>query len=175
MEELWDDYLNYLIWRCHLDDDRGYEKLFWILHNTNFLYMLDRDDNRSADGIELRDDYEIPYEYKKYKYEFMDRPCSVLEMLIGLAIRVDDNIIGDPAEEHPEEFFWKMIDNLGLDKFKRNRYEDHDVTKILEKWMLRKFDKNGRGSPFPIKYDHRDQRKLEIWDQMNTYVSEEYY
>lgn len=174
MEELWDDYLEYLIWRCGIQNKRSYGRLFYILHNLEFDYVLERDDNRAEDGMELRDYYVIPDEYIYLSDRFMNRACSVLEMLIGLAVRVDDEIIGDPAEEHPEEFFWKMIKNLGLDKFKGNRYSENDVIYIVNRWMNRGFEKDGRGSPFPIKYDTRDQRSLEIWDQMNSYINENY-
>lgn len=176
MEELWDDYLLYLLWRCNLQENKKYNRLFHILHEIPFVYVLERDGNRSDDGIELRDDYDILEEYKNYFEEFMNRDCSVLEMLIALAIRVDDDIIGDPAEEHPEKFFLEMIENLGLDVFWGNAYmfDDQKVEKILDKWMYRRFNKNGRGSPFPVKNDKRDQRELEIWDQVNSYINENY-
>lgn len=175
MDELWDDYLQYLIWRCHLEYMRKYSRLFACLHAIPFTWTLDRDDNREADGIELRDGYSIPSEYSKYEDEFRDHWCSVLEMLIALAIRVDDDLIGDPAEEHPEEFFMVMIRNLGLDIYKGNRYSKEDVIKIVDRWLWREFDRSGRGSPFPLKYVRTDQRKVEIWDQMSSYVSENYY
>lgn len=177
MEELWDDYLQYLIWRGGLEKFTRYGNLFAILHNIKFTYIIDRDENRADAGIELRDDYEIPDEYRKMRRIvdcFYDRPCSVLEMLIALSIRVDDEFIGDPAEEHPDVFFMEMIKNLGLDKIISNRYREDDVIKIVDRWLDRKFDSDGRGSPFPVKYSHRDQRCVEIWDQMNAYISEYY-
>lgn len=174
MDELWDDYLQYLIWRGGLQRYVKYGRLFEIMHDINFNCILERDDNRYDDGVELRDEYTIPDDYYDFINEFMNRPCSVLEMLLGLAIRVDDEFIGDPAEEHPEIFFMEMIKNLGLDRFKGDRYRDVDVVKIVLRWINREFEKDGRGSPFPIKYDCRDQRYLEIWDQMNVYISENY-
>lgn len=175
MDELWDDYLQYLIWRCGLQKMTRYGRLFGILHHINFEYVLERDDNRDGDGVELRNKYEIPYGFSvELEEAFYTQKCSVLEMLIALAIRVDDEFIGDPAEEHPEEFFMVMIKNLGLDKFNGNRYREDDVIRIIDRWMRRDFEKDGCGSPFPMKYDRRDQRDLEIWEQMNGYISENY-
>lgn len=176
MDELWDDYLLYLIWRGGLQNMTKYSRLFEILHNIKFIWLIDRDENREGDGIELRDDYEYHNETLEDKdiVNFMDHWCSVLEMMIGLSIRVDDEFIGDPADEHPEEFFMEMIENLGLDVYKGKRYREEDVIKIVRKWLERKFDRNGNGSPFPVKNDCRDQRKLEIWDQMNSYIYENY-
>lgn len=175
MDALWDDYLQYLIWRCGLQKMSRYSRLFEILHRTKFDFVLERDDNREDDGIELRDDYDIPDDYEEIVIEnFFDKDCSVMEMLVGLAIRVDDEFIGDPAEEHPEEFFMEMLENLGLLVYKGNRYREDDVVRILRRWMDREFDRKGVGSPFPLKKRCRDQRKVEIWDQMNAYISENY-
>lgn len=174
MEELWDDYFLYLIWRCHLEKEKKLTTVFIILHGTEFFYIMDRDDNRAGDGIELRYDYEIPPEYDIYANEFINRPCSVFEMMIGLAIRVDLEIIGDPAEEHPEKFFMEMIENLGLDLIGNPHHLENTVNKILQRWLNREFDEDGSGSPFPVIRDRRDQRKLEIYDQMNSYISENY-
>lgn len=174
MEELWDDYLNYLIWKGHLERMDLYSKLFLELHNMEFVWEIERDENRAADGVDLRDDYEIPDEYSGMIDDFMDRPCSVLEMLIGLAIRVDNDIVGDPAEAHPEKFFMEMIENLGLDKYTNLRFDDGAVHIRVDRWMDRKFTSHGLGGLFPVYHDQRDQRNLEIWDQMNSYVNENY-
>lgn len=155
---------------------KHYGRLFEILHNIDFEYILERDENRESDGIDLRDDFYIPdcFDFE-LEMAFYGRKCSVFEMLLALSIRVDDEIIGDPAEEHPEKFFIEMIENLGLGIFRGDRYRDEYVIEIVQKWMDRKFNKKGGGSPFPMKHDRRDQRKLEIWDQMNAYISENYY
>lgn len=175
MEELWDDYFQYLIWRCGLQRMTKLTNVFAILHNIPFTYVLERDDNREEDGIDLREDYTPPNGYDmKIIMDFYAKRCSVFEMLIGLAIRVDDEFIGDPAEEHPEDFFIEMLENLGLTKFVGKRYREKDVINIVQRWLDRRFDKDGRGSPFPVHHDHRDQRKIEIWDQMNAYISENY-
>lgn len=175
MDELWDDYLQYLIWRGGLEKMIQYEKLFDILHHIDFTWIIERDDNRAEAGICLRDNYDIPYDFTEEEIdEFMNRRCSVLEMLLALAIKVDDDIIGDPAEEHPEKFFMEMIKNLGLDKFKGDRYSKYGVIKIVNNWLNRNFNRDGTGSPFPVKRNHKDQRRLEIWDQMNAYIIENY-
>lgn len=178
MKELWEDYLQYLIWRCGLQEFRGWGGLFGFLHNIEFIYILDRDGNRYDDGIRLRDDYEIPEEfadgYNNYDdliNEFMDKPCSVFEMLIALSIRVDDEFIGDPKEEHPEEFFMIMLRNLRLDKFRNCSRECGDIISV---WLDRRFDRDGRGSPFPLKRPIGNQRDVEIWDQMMAYINENY-
>lgn len=174
MNKLWDDYLQWLLWRCGLERERRYDRLFESLHGMDFIYCLDRDENREVDGLDLRDQYEIPSIYREYDKDFYNKKCSVMEMLVALAIRVDDDIVGDPGEEHPEEFFMEMIKNLGLGAHKDNRFRKADVECIIYRWMRRKFRSNGEESPFPVRDDPRDQRDLEIWDQVNSYINENY-
>lgn len=176
IDELWDDYLQYLIWRGNLEKFKEYSCLFAILHNIDFWYDIPRDENREADGADLRNDYNIPEEWysEELREAFDNHWTSVFEVLLALAIRVDDEYIGDPSEEHPEDFFMEMIKNLGLDVFIGKRYKESDVQKIITRWLSREFKRNGEGSPFPLQYNDRDQRDLEIWDQMNCYISENY-
>lgn len=175
MNELWDDYLEYLIWRGNLERFTKFSRLFEILHNIEFRYVMERDENREADGMNLRDDYTIPDDYSIEQVgTFMDRRVSVLEVLIALAIRVDDDYIGDPNEEHPEVFFMEMLENLGLSAFKWKQYNENNVRKIVNVWLDREFARNGVGSPFPLYNSRRDQRTLEIWDQMKAYINERY-
>lgn len=178
MEELWEDYLQYLIWVGHLEKFRDFENLFELLHNIEFTWSIERDENRAGDGMELRDNYNIPIEISHNENllieEFMNRSCSVLEMLIGLAIRVDDEFLGDPAEPHPEEFFWEMIKNLELDNYPNRRFDYYKIKNKIQKWLDRDFTRKGSGGLFPVYNDDRDQRDLEIWDQMNSYINEKY-
>lgn len=180
IDELWDLYLQYLIWKCKLEKEKRMAPVFEILNDIPFRYTLKRDENRLGDGLFLRNDkngFKIPDEFMDdidILEEFDTRSPSVMEVLVALAIRVDNEIIGDPADPHPEEFFMEMIKNLGLDRLRKGCHKEHEIIKIIQIWINREFESNGRGSPFPVRYDHRDQRDLEIWDQMNSYVCENY-
>ena len=94
----------YFEWMCQLVCNerysRGlsYQKLLRHLHNIDFQYVILMDGNRAEDGIDLR--YRFGYE-KSYEgpmiASFLDnRPCSVLEMLIALAFRCEENIMNNP-------------------------------------------------------------------------------
>lgn len=177
MRKLWNEYLVYLVHRYGLIKEfKHYHKLFDVLHNVDFRYEIARDENREADGLSLRDGFPITSFADRDKVnEFYGQYASVFEVLLALAIRVDAEYIGDPMEEHPEKFFMEMIKNLELDQFKDPYCIGDKPFKILDDWMDRRFEKNGDGSPFPVYHDHRDQRKIEIWDQMISYINETYY
>lgn len=173
IKDFWSDYLEYLIITCNLYGYRNsYYNLFWTLHNIQFTYRIERDENRVEDGHDLREGYSIPnrFSIKDHEY-FYAHWVSVLEVLIALAIRVDNEIIGDPANPHPEIFFMEMIENLEL---RRHKTDQNTIRQVVEDWLERRFDRCGFGSPFPVTDDDRDQRGLEMWDQMVSYLNENY-
>lgn len=75
--------------------------------------------------------------------------------------------MGEPGNDHPERWFWEMIDNLGL----RN-YSEQSVIDNVGKWMARDYDKDGRGGIFPLNRPLRNQRTVPIWEQAGSYMCE---
>ena len=168
-EKDWNEYGGWLLWRVH-NKRKNYEMMFKQLHDTPFRYIIHRDKNRAEDGIYLRD------EFMQDTGIYIDssKDCSVLEMLVALAIRIDNEYIGDPGKERPEVIFWQMLKNLGLHKFPDNVSNPKKIFDILSIWIDRKFEKDGRGSIFPIKNPDENQVEIEIWSQMLSYLSKTY-
>ena len=173
--DLWEDYGSWILHRVGFFD-RRHDLLMEELHNFKFVSYVNFDDNRVRDGIGLRSDFlnDRAVSYKDYVGDFRDHFCSVLEVLAALAIRIEEEYIGDPKEFHPEHIFWEMICNLGLDRYDDSWFKPRDIYDILDTWMRREFSRNGEGSIFPLKRTRRDQRKIQIWDQMNEYLLENY-
>lgn len=175
-EEIQTDYFQ---WLCGLVNlDRGYWILARKLHDKEFYWTVPNDDNRAADGQRLRDIFEDETLYSDYTC--LEGACSVLEMMIGLSIRIED-ILCDPDDEEclkAPEAFWEMLENLGLDEFNDmdfSRLNDGcKVDEILIALLERSYDRSGRGGLFPLKSARKDQRKVEIWYQMSTYLLENY-
>lgn len=157
------EYFEWLMEQIHNQKGK-YRKLLWHLYHKEFIYILDFDRNRYMDGLFLR---------KEFGYE-SDRPCSVLEMLIELALRLEEEYMGDPRHPHPEYIFWEMIRNLKLDKCCGRTVNIDKIDKILIRWMTRRFTSNGGGSIFPLRHTNRDQRGIEIWSQAMEYLTENY-
>ena len=166
--DIWDSYEDWLLDRVGFDRN-GYNLLMNELHNSPFEWLIERDKSRETDGLFLRDEF---FSDSHMRGEF-HKDCGVLEMLISLAIRFD-NEYGDPGDERPDIIFWEMIENLGLDRFTDKRFNKKGIYKILGRWLKREFEYNGDGSIFPLKNPSRDQRDCEIWSQMNEYVRENY-
>jgi hypothetical protein len=152
---------------------RNHNLLLSYLFDTPFRwsYKIPTDANRARDGQLLRDRYAndtgdyILYEDKK-------EPCSVLEMLVALCMRVEEEITGEPGNEHPERWFWEIMKNLGLYSMTDGNFDEGRIITILDIWMKRKFRADGFGGAFPVKGCTKDQRLISIWDQMNLYLNE---
>lgn len=166
-------------YRCWLQDwldpSGEYTKLFSILYATEFRWSVAGDENRAGDGRRLRVRFaetrglDIPEDYDEW-------PCSVLEMLSALAWRADEVLMYDPEYgDRSQVWFWVMMDNLELSKATDEMFESMPdetaefVRKKVANWMDREYPRDGSGSIFPDSRGVLDQRKRQIWDQMNDY------
>lgn len=176
------DYFNWLCNKVHIDQE---DKAYWLvakdLHRKKFYSLIEHDENRGYDGIELREDYISDNEYELEDREVdLDSECTVFEMLIALAQRIDFET-SDPYDlmdrtDRTAFWFWEMMDNLGLTEFDDDSYVELDgqiyVDRIIDDFLERKYSRSGSGGLFPLKSSRRDQRKVEIWYQMGEYLSE---
>lgn len=151
----------------------SYRKLFEFLHETEFVYSIPRDQNRAEDGIDLRwrfvcDTY-IP-EYADEILEDLDSPCSVLEMMVALAITCE-NIMDDPAfGNRTSQWFWEMIVNLGLGGMSDSRFNRLQAEESIVRFLNREYEPDGKGGLFTIDNCDRDLRNVEIWYQLCWYL-----
>ena len=171
----------YFEWMCQLVCNErysrrlSYQKLLRHLHNIDFQYMLPMDGNRAEDGIDLR--YRFGYE-KEYEglmiASYLDnRPCSVLEMLIALAFRCEEHIMTDPdIGNRMGQWFWNMIVNLGLGSMNDSKFDRDYVEDIVQRFLDRKYSRNGDGGLFTVNHSRYDLRSVEIWYQMCWYLDE---
>lgn len=172
---------NYFEWLCdivHADQvDRSWWLLMKDLHRRKFYALVPHDENRAEDGLDLRDEY-IQDSWLP-EYCRIEGDCSVLEMLIGLARRIDfetSDPYGNDQTDRTAYWFWEMVDNLGLMVFDDESYVEyrgfHHIDKIIDKFISRKYRRNGQGGLFPLLDTRKDQRQIEIWYQMSAYLAE---
>lgn len=152
----------------------SYRKLLMHLHNTEFTYLISHDENRADDGIDLRYRFAKTKGYRNSIEEvlsYLAGPCSVLEMMVALSIRCEENIMDDPAMgDRTSQWFWGMIVNLGLGSMMDDRYDKWAVEQILTRFLNRDYDPDGKGGLFTIKHCDRDLRTAEIWYQLCWYL-----
>lgn len=93
--------------------------------------------------------------------------CSVFEMLIGVARHLSFEMDGEVGE-----WFWHLINNLGLTRYNDKRWNERWVEQVVERLVWRQYSYDGNGGLFPLQAPHEDQRDVELWFQMEAYMLE---
>lgn len=145
-----------------------YWDLVWIMFNKEFSWSVPNDDNRMADGRDLRLDFcyerNLPPETLNYLGE-----ASFLEVLIGLSRRLSFD-----AGDHPQRWAWRLLDNLKLTKYadplSPNRARR--AKRVIDDCIRRDYRPDGVGGFFPLAWPDADQRQVELWYQMAAYIDE---
>lgn len=163
-----DCYFEWMLRKVGMDEQgKGYRKLLAHLHGTEFRYSIPTDENRAGDGVDLRYRFLLECGHEQES----DEPCSVLEMMVALAIRCEEHIMHDPAiGSRTSQWFWGMIANLGLDSMSDDGYDERFVDERLSMLLDRTYKRNGEGGLFTVKDCRFDLRKVEIWYQMCWYL-----
>ena len=163
----WESYFTVL--RLVLDrapygrDPTKYSKLLWQLHNTPFFAKLSMDENRIADAYEFR---------RAYSFERLTEPIGVLEVMVSLARRLETDIMyGTATTDRTVDWFWVMIESLGLSDMTDDVYDGTAVGRILRRLLRRTYSPNGKGGLFTVSNPDIDMRNEEIWFQAGLYLT----
>lgn len=179
-DDVYEGYFNWLYdIVCHdrFSDEVSYRRLLSYLYYMNFRYTIERDENRACDGVDLRLRY---YDYVHnsggdvfWIERYLDgRPCNVLEMMVALAIRCEEDIMDDPRiGDRTSQWFWEMIVNLGVGSMTDDRFDERYVEEVIETFLNRKYEPDGRGGLFTVRNCDTDLRKVEIWYQLCWYLN----
>ena len=175
-------------WLCsRVDIGPEYSNLAGYLFDYKFRWVLDHDKSRAVDGQDLR--YYFGCEIGINDYIDIGRSdwASVLEVLVAFAMRIERQVMGDDdLGDRTATWFWEMMRNLSLAKMTNDSFNLDEVNRILDVWLDRKFDSNGRFSPFPLnqggplmgqfcpKNANLDQKTVDLWYQMQTYMMLKY-
>lgn len=148
-----------------------YRKLFHFLHDVEFVYFVPHDENRASDGISLRYHYCLAHDCEDLEY-MLDGPCSVLEMMVALAIRCEKAIMANPLKgDRTAQWFWGMITSLGLGGMTDYNFNEWLVSDVIKRFLERDYEPNGKGGLFTIRDWGRDARDAEIWHQLMAYLN----
>jgi hypothetical protein len=172
-ERLHEAYFHWLVEQVREEGTTHQEKTYWdvlsLMHSKEFVWIpnVGNDDNRIADGLDLR--IEFFHENGVSGDKGLFGPCSVLEVMIGISRR-----LAWFAGDGPEGWAWQLLRNLELhkmyDPLSRRKAEKAD--EIIEKLIWRNYRKDGVGGFFPLAWPSRDQTQVEIWYQMNEFIGE---
>ena len=153
----------------------SYRKLLYLLNDIEFIPRMELDENRARDGIDFR--YRFGYE-NRYPSEYIDecfgdRPCSILEMMIALSFRVEEQIMDDPDYgDRTGQWFWNMIVSLGLGTMSDAHFDRNYTEVVIGNFLDREYAPNGKGGLFTIENYPHDLRDVEIWTQFMWYLND---
>lgn len=173
--EFTDRYFRYL---CELvadgiDSTRSYSFLLTYLFTVDFRYSIPMDSHRESDGIEMRYTYgrNAGMSDPQIAAELDIRPCSVLEMMVALAVRIDNSMFYDfDIGLQPGRWFWKMIESMELLDMDDRNFDARVVSAKVNMMLSRNYRRDGRGGLFWIPGTEKDIRGMEIWYQANYYL-----
>lgn len=166
---------DYFDWMCNMvckgryENTISYRKLLSYLHSVEFTYRMRSDGDRARDGVRLRHRFASLADDCDYVKECLDGPCSVFEMILALAIRLEGEIMTNPEfGDRTGQWFWRMIVNLGLGSMMDAKYDEKYVEEVVNKFLKRKYEPDGHGGLFVFnsEYEEIDLRKMPIWTQM---------
>lgn len=150
-----------------------------FLYDTQFIPDNEMDCNRAVDGENLRDRFldqqnDISAKDMRAVTEtFMHKPCSMLEMMVALALRCEETIMEDAdIGNRTGQWFWSMIVSLGLASMDDNRFHQSRAEFVIERFRRRDYQPNGAGGLFTLQNPKEDLRTLDIWYQMMAYLNE---
>lgn len=164
----------YLRWLRALVDQPGpsYDILFDIAWTTSYEYYVPNDGQRALDGLKLRRQFESETSFRLPNLG----QCRILEFLIGLAYRLNETVYDHNDPNREPYWFWTLIRNLDLEIYTDEFDFDSIHAEIYDAFGFlntRSYEPDGsNGGLFPLKKPLRDQRRVEVWYQMQAYLNE---
>lgn len=151
---------------------RTFNSLLQQLYETIFVALVPYDENRIADAKALKYEFLADAEDEQGDYQWTHAPSSMLEVLLvlsrQLSFEMDDDV---------RPWFWHLIEMLDLEQFNDREYDEHAkevIDEALARVIWRRYEPSGRGGLFPLRSPERDQRKVELWYQLNAYLLENF-
>lgn len=182
MEMMNDITIEYINWLYDLAfaNKANYVELAHYLYETPFYYINEMDGNRYEDGVTLRYRFcqKFGYDQSLIARELDSKPCSVLEMMVALALRIEENILDNSEEDRTHVWFWMMLTNAGWQSYDDNmvyylgEYAGEKIKEDLNIFMEREYRPDGSdGNIFTTKRN-ADLRFVEIWCQAMWYITD---
>lgn len=183
-EEIKNKYLDYLMDRAGLekDGDDGYLEICRRMQEIEFFPIIEMDENRCAECIGLRKDFEeiiLEYDLFDEMYGELSDTGTFLELLIVMAEKMRYELSDSQYEASTRKWMLEMMGNCGLEAYATNRdYAERNgeqaVGAIADTVIFREIGWDGEDGLFPLFMAQRDQRRIELVMQMNDYLQENY-
>ena len=175
--ELRKEYFNWLynlVSENRYADGISFRKLLLFLHEAEFTWMIAKDENRAEYGIALRYRFAMSQGYEEdvdWALDVLDGPCSVLEMMIALALQCEEWADDPKMGDRTSQWFWNMIVSLGLGPAIDGRFDRRLAEAVTVRFLNHDYEPDGRGGLFTVRHSYVDMREVGIWEQMCAYLN----
>lgn len=165
-----EDYLRWLA--PQIGEEDGVQEPYWgllhIMFEKEFVWLVPNDDNRLADGLDLRAEFCFSQHIRADALKNQG-PSTFLEVLIGLSRR-----LAFAAGGKAPGWAWVLLGNLELTAMNDplSRRKKQQIDDILDVVIWRTYKPDGVGGFFPLAWPDEDQTKIELWYQMAAYIAE---
>ena len=128
-----------------------YGRLMEFLHSIPFYstVQIPLDKNRGADGKDLRLRFvesTNEYSYNHAYLYLMDYDATMLEVMVALALRCEENIMHDiDLGDRSFEWFYGMLCSSGLNVCYDEQFDKNEAGNIVNRVLERKYARNGKG------------------------------
>ena len=176
MDKIREEYLEWLYNKIETFSDNDYNyrfsKILEYLANVEFVYHIQNDRNRYEDGVSLRWQYEYEEGLPKGTSDLITGPCSILEMMYALAIKIEGLMDEPTLGDRTNYWFWSMMRSLGLNTYEcmNGSFNKEYVDKVVKTFLDGEYQPNGRGGLFTVNGLDYDLATVEIWIQMLRYI-----
>lgn len=144
-------------------------EFYWFDSHAN-------EEARAMDGKTLRDQFLMDFDMTPNKVP--QGPCTVLEMLIAFALRIDTQVHDWRLGNRPWEWIEMFVNNLGFcDLIDQDINPVRDAGYInarLETWMTHQLGQRGEGGLFRFKRPILTINDMDNWAQMNRWIIENF-
>lgn len=175
IQEYYFEWLCDIVCRGSQPDDISYDLLLRHLQGIPFRWSRTLDADRADWGVDMRYRFAQSQGYGNRVdiREYIDGPCTVLEMMVALAVRCEEDLMDDPDYgDRTSQWFWSMIVSLGLGAMYNHNYDEQYVENVIQRFLDREYEPNGKGGLFTLRRAPFDSRKVDIWYQLCWYLDE---
>ena len=153
-----------------------YSRLLHRLFELSFFWTYAMDVCRVDDAIDLRYRFgrEEGYSQEIIAHYLDMRDASVLEVMVALALRMEEHILGDSIYgDRCAEWFWVMMESMHLHYYDDRHYSEEVVDSIVLAMLYHRYSRNGDGGLFSVAVDENtDMRNEDIWYQMMRWINQ---
>jgi hypothetical protein len=153
-----------------------YSLLFDRLFETEFLWHIKNDDNRLTEAKNMRDDIlteglDCGY-FEEINCNLCQKPVSLLEVIIRICYVCSQTTPNVGKWRDVKWWFTLLMRNADYDDYDDEHFDAEEVDEISHRIMRRTYSWSGFGGLFPLVDAKKDQRKVELWYQMNSFILE---